>query len=418
MMYRPKQKYILHIDYDSFFASVEQQANPFLRNKPIAITGDSAERGIACTASRDAKKLGVKTGMPIFKARQICPNLIVVKGDFVKYAYVHKESLKIFNKYTDLVEPFSIDEAFLDMTQTMKYFKSPQHVSECIKRDISKKFGEYITCSIGIGPNKLLAKLVSDINKPNGLFIITQQNIEQVLRDSELTDFCGIGPRLKQRLNQLGIFTIKELQNASDRLLREEFGTVTGSFLKDLSYGKDDGHVSPSDFYQAPKSISHQHTLHKNTSDIQIIKANLQHLCYMVAKRLRNHNMLGNRIYFCLGDKGHGFHTQKIKLYRHTDSSKEMFEEIDKALVKLNWKKECRFVAMGILDLIKKDRAPIYLFETLENPTSRNKKANGFLDDINNKWGEHTIVTAATLLADNTKKGHKTPKMSSFLKHR
>ncbi|MCA9750417.1 MAG: DNA polymerase IV, partial [Romboutsia sp.] len=174
-IYRPKQatdRVIMHIDYDSFFASVEQQVNPKLRGRPIAVGGSSVRRGIVCAASREAKKLGVKTAMPLFKAKEICPDLIMVRGDGTKYKHIQKESLKIFAKYTDKVEPFSIDEAFLDVTATVSFFPSVRDMALRIKEDIKNNFGEYITCSIGIGPNKLVAKLVSDLEKPNGIVIV------------------------------------------------------------------------------------------------------------------------------------------------------------------------------------------------------------------------------------------------------
>src|SRR3989344_7315401 len=114
------QRTVMHIDFDSFFASVEQQANPLLRGKPIGVTGDSPSRGIVCAASKEAKKYGIKTGTPVFKAKEMCPTIILVKGDFTKYQYIHKKSLEVFNQFSDLVEPFSIDEAFIDVTQTMK----------------------------------------------------------------------------------------------------------------------------------------------------------------------------------------------------------------------------------------------------------------------------------------------------------
>ncbi len=402
-------KTILHIDFDSFFASVEQQANPFLRGKPIAITGSNLKRGIACTASREAKKLGVKTGMPMFKVRELCPHIIPIKGDGSKYIYIQRESLKIFAKYTDLVEPFSIDEAFLDVTNTLKFFKSAQNITYLIKRDILQAFGPYVTCSIGIGPNKLLAKLVSSINKPNGVYEVTPENVQHTLRSVELQDFCGIGPRLTTHLAKLGITTVMQLQNAPLTLLYGSFGSVTGSFLKNTSFGQNYGEVKTIDYTRPVKSISHQHTLHKNTQDPAIIKANFLRLSEMVAKRLRKQEMVGKTIYMGIrtADRTKSFGS-RTTLKTHTDSTRVIYHTAVSLFDSLAYKQELRLISVGISNLVQKHNSMLPLFpadQTLLN-------LDQTLDRINDKWGSYTIISAKTLLADTTK-----GKISSFLKH-
>ena len=227
-------KVIFHIDYDSFFASVEQQFNPNLRGKPIGVTGSTLTRGIICAASREAKKYGVKTAMPVFKAKEICPDIITVRGDFQKYQYIHKKTRAICNTYSDLVEAFSIDELFMDMTKTLKFFGTVEETIFKFKQDVFDAFGAYITVSVGVGPNKLLAKLTSDVNKPNGFFVVTPDNLDQLLERTSLRDFCGIGVQIEKRLNKLGIHNVKQLQYASPEILYKEFGNVTTKFLKAL----------------------------------------------------------------------------------------------------------------------------------------------------------------------------------------
>ncbi|MFZ5424802.1 MAG: DNA polymerase IV [Patescibacteria group bacterium] len=403
-----KNRVILHIDYDSFFASVEQQANPFLRNKPIGITGSSLSRAIICAASKEAKVFGVKTGMPLFKAKELCPNILPVKGDGTKYTYIQKESLKIFNEYTDLIEPFSIDEAFLDITHILKNFESSKAIALDIKNKVKKKFGPYITCSIGIAPNKLIAKLVSDMEKPNGIVEVTQENLLSILEKASLRDFCGIGRQIEYRLNNLGVYSVCDLQNIDIETLYKAFGNVESAFLKNLSYGVDYSRVSKAEIKKAPKSIGHQHTLNKNTKDLQIIKRNLRKLSEMVARRLRRNKMAGKTISLYLRDASKKGYHQDFTIATYTEDGKVIYDTTVKILANMHWNRETRLVGVSISNLIKKKSLPLYLLPEYQ----RNEKLIKTSDLINNKFGEFTIVTADTLQADNTK-----GKISSFLKH-
>src|SRR3989338_1715729 len=173
------EKIILHIDFDSFFASCEQQDNPDLRNKPLGVT---ATNGRTCiiASSREAKRLGIKTGTRTYEALEICPDLKLVAANFIKYFEVSKKFLKICRNFSPSVELFSIDEVFMDVTLTNHLFNGVYNMIKLIKQEIKEKIGEYITVSIGISHNRLLAKLASGLNKPDGIFEITKNNLEQV----------------------------------------------------------------------------------------------------------------------------------------------------------------------------------------------------------------------------------------------
>jgi DNA polymerase-4 len=399
---------IFHIDYDSFFASVEQQYQTHLRGKPVGVTGSSLTKGIICAASREAKKFGVKTAMPVFKAKELCPQIICVKGDFRKYQYVHKKTVQICNKYSDLIEPFSIDELFMDMTKTLKFFGSTEEAIQKLKKDIFDAFGAYITCSVGVGPNKVLAKLTSDVNKPNGFFIVTKDNVEQLLEQTKLTDFCGVGPRIEKRLNKLGIHTVKELQQISPEVLYKEFGNSMSKFLKKLASGEGKISINHVDHKDLPKSIGHQHTLSRNTRDPLVIKRNLQRLSGMVGKRLRKNQMLGKTISIYLRDSNFNGYNQRVTINPPTDSSRRLYEEAEKIFDGLKWSKETRLVGLSVSNLQLKHLTPLPLF----TEDSKVEKRDEVLDKINDKFGDFTIVPANTILADKTK-----GKISSFLRH-
>ncbi len=408
MIYTEQKRLIMHIDYDSFFASVEQQANRFLRGKPISVGGSSLTKGIVCAASREAKKFGIKTGMPNFKARELCPNLISIRGDATKYIYIQHKSLQIFAKYSDFVEPFSIDEAFLDITSTIKFFSSIQHISNNIKEEIKKAFGEYVTCSIGVGPNKLMAKLASDKNKPNGLCIINEENMQHILKETKLTDFCGIGKRIEARLNNLGVFNVQDLQNINPELLFGEFGNEETKFLRALSIGRDSGTVKHFSHQRIPKSIGHQHTLSRNTKDPKVIKNNLRRLAEMVAQRLRKKGMHGKTISLHLRDTYKTGHHDRETLFHYTQDGYDIYKTALEIMQKIKWNKEIRLIGISISNLIPNQNVPLYLFRQ-ERVKEGVMKA---IDIVNSKFGDFTAITADTLQADRTK-----GKISSFLKH-
>jgi DNA polymerase IV len=225
-----KDRIILHLDMNAFFASVEQQANPGLRGKPIAVIGSNG-RTVITTASYEARKFGVKTGMAIWEARRQCPQIILVVGDNCKYTYTSSRIFKMMLDYTPLVEVFSIDEAFLDVTHSLKIFGSPERIAYLLKARIKQSFG--LTCSIGIGPNKLLAKLASDMKKPDGLTIIRPDEVLQVIDPLPIKDLCGIGSRTERHLNLLGIKTCGDLGRFPVDILKRKFG-VTGQHLHDM----------------------------------------------------------------------------------------------------------------------------------------------------------------------------------------
>ncbi|MBI5369754.1 DNA polymerase IV [Candidatus Uhrbacteria bacterium] len=228
---------ILHIDMNSYFASVEQQANPFLRGKPIGITGKHQERSIIATASIEAKRLGVKTAMSTWEAKQICPSLILYPGDPEKYSDITRRFNATYREFTDRVESFSVDESFLDLSERTPDYFGAACIALTIRQRLKEELGEYITASIGIAPNKLMAKLSSESVKPNGLTVTPPQQVLNLLDRSALQDLCGIGPCIEQRLNALGIFTFKQLRTFSlpiGLLLNPSKITASG-FMKQLT---------------------------------------------------------------------------------------------------------------------------------------------------------------------------------------
>lgn len=227
---------IIHIDMDAFFASVEQLDNPDLRGKPVAV-GGSGERHVVASASYEARKYGVKSAMPSVTAKKICPGLIFVKHRFDRYTEISEQILEIFREYSDVVEPLSIDEAFIDATDDRKGIGSATIIANKIKQDIRKKTG--LTASAGISINKFLAKIASDINKPDGLFVIPPEQAERFIGELPVEKFYGIGKVTAGKMHKLGIHNGYDLKKWDLLSLKRNFGKA-GKFYFDIARGIDD----------------------------------------------------------------------------------------------------------------------------------------------------------------------------------
>ncbi len=278
---------------NSYFASVEQQANPFLRGKPIGITGKHRKRSIVATASIEAKRMGVKTAMSTWEAKRICPPIILYPGDPEKYSDIMHRFNKIYRQFTDRVEEFSVDESFLDLTDETKDYFGATCIALSIRERLKDELGEHITASIGIGPNKLVAKLCSGQVKPNGLTVVQPKDVVAHLDKSKLQDICGIGSRTERHLNELGIFTFEQLRNFPLEKLVEEFKSY-GFWLYEAAWGRDFSVMTE----ESPaKSYGHSYTLPYDTDDSREMQRCLLGLCDRVAWRLRRDCCVARRVH-------------------------------------------------------------------------------------------------------------------------
>lgn len=384
-------KIILHIDFDSFFASVEQQFDPLLRNKPMGVT---AANGRTCiiASSREAKRLGIKTGSRSYEALKICPGLKLVSADFVKYFGVSKKFLKICQNFSPDVELFSIDEVFMDITLTNHLFGGPYKMIEKIKKEIKEKIGEFITVSVGISHNKLLAKLASGLKKPNGMFEITHKNLEDVYKNAELTDVCGIGERIKLRLNRIGIYTLLQLRDCDLKLLLREFGNCEAHFLKNIGLGLDSDSLNSYAVAPEVKSVGRNYCLPKNTYDKRIVLQNIYELCEEVCIKLRRLSKKAKVVSFYIS--GDISRHQRKTFNKYFDTGKEMFDSL-MGLVNIQTFKYVRQIGVSASGLIDQSNAPLSLFDSAKQNSL--KKA---IDAINDRFGDHTIRNGFLLHAD------------------
>ncbi|MBU2632405.1 DNA polymerase IV [Patescibacteria group bacterium] len=385
---------ILHIDFDSFFASVEQQYRPETRGKPMGVTAANS-RSCIIASSREAKKLGIKTGSRSYEVQKICPNLILVSADFNKYFEVSKKFLNICKDYSPFTELFSIDEVFMDVTKTAHLFGGVEKTIEIIKRRIKTEIGEYITASFGVSHNKLLAKLGSGLNKPNGLTEIKPEDVIKIYTTTELTDVCGIGERIKRRLNAIGIDNLIQLRNAPFDLLLREFGNAEGNFLKRVGLGIDNSRVIPYTEPTEVKSVGRSYCLPKNEYNKEIVLKNLYELCEEIGIKLRRLGKKGQTINIGLNGEEYIRGRKTFKAY--FDLGSEIYN-LAFSLIKEQFKSKSyvRQIHISVSKLEDKNNLTLSLFD-FEN---KKGKITETVDNINNRFGSYTIRNGFLLYAD------------------
>ncbi|KAF0221116.1 MAG: DNA polymerase [Geobacteraceae bacterium] len=386
---------IMHIDMNAFFASVEQQNKPELRGKPIAVIG-SAKRTVITTSSYEARAFGVKTGMTTWEARQKCPHIIFVVGDNRRYTWTSSQIIKLMMQFTPLVEVFSIDEAFLDVTGSMTLFTSPERISHLLKAQILHHFG--ITCSIGIAPNKLLAKLASDMQKPDGLTIIRPEEVARILDRVPAKDLCGVGSKTARQLALYGISTCGDLGRFPVEILRKRFGII-GERLSMMGKGMDDSQVIPAEDAEEVKSVGHSMTLEKDIDDRKEILKFLLQLSEMVGRRARRYNVWGKTITLSIRYADFDTWAGKQETLRHyINQSEDIYKAAVAILDSLVLMQPVRLLGVRLSNLrYESNQLPLF-------PEER-KKAQlvNAMDEVNDKFGNFCVTFGSLLDEEKAK---------------
>lgn len=377
---------ILHIDMDAFFISIEERDRPNLRGKPAAVCG-SLTRSVITSANYESRPYGIRAGMPIKEAQKKCPSLILVEGNHSKYTETAARIFSILKEYTPLVEVASIDEAYLDITGSLLLFQSPLNIAQGIKNRIREEEG--LTCSIGIAPNKLLAKLGSRLKKPDGLLMIQKDEIEDILRELPVEKLHGIGPRLTESLREMGIFTCGQLGKTPLSLLRRKFGAI-GERLKDMGLGVDESPVIPFDQEEEAKSIGHSLTLEKDTLDPNQLRKVLFHLSEGVSRRMRKDGYFGKRITLTIRYNDFYTFTRQKTLAKETHSGSEIYRHALEIFESFSPSKPIRLLGVTV-SLLRREAYQLNLFEKEE----RRENLLKAMDRVNERFGDWTLTWAA-----------------------
>ncbi|HEV2250252.1 MAG TPA: DNA polymerase IV [Candidatus Limnocylindria bacterium] len=286
------ERTILHGDLDAFYASVEQRDHPEYRGRPLVVGGGPTDRGVVSAASYEARAFGVHSAMPLQQAAKLCPHAIFVPGSFEAYEAASDAVMALFAERTPLVEPISLDEAFLDITGTAHLFGGPEACARDLKRAVRDEVG--LVLSVGMASNKLCAKVGSDLRKPDGFVIVPRGGEAAFLAPLPLRRLWGVGPKTQQVLEDLGLRTIGDLANADPALLEARLGEHGATIARRAKGLDDDREVVPDP--GAPKSIGHAHTFDRNTLDHAQLEATLLRLSEGVGRRLRRHELRGRTV--------------------------------------------------------------------------------------------------------------------------
>jgi DNA polymerase-4 len=379
---------ILHVDMDAFYAAVEQLDNPELRGKPILVGGDGP-RSVVTTASYEARPYGCRSAQPMAVARRLCPQAIVVRPNFPRYREFSERMFTILESFTPLIEPLSIDEAFLDLTGSERLLGDGVSVARRIKQRIRDELE--LTISVGVAPNKFLAKLASDMEKPDGLTVIGAGDADRVLPPLPITKIWGIGPKTAARLQNLAIKTIGDIRRLPIEVLTQSFGSEGERYWR-LSRGLDDRAVTPD---SEAKSISQEETFGADLTDPEDVRGVLLGQVEQVARRLRKHGLRARTVHLKIRDGAFKTNTRADTLPEATDQTKILWESTRELFDK--WAvtsfKPVRLIGMGATSLTR-DPEQLALF--VDRASDQQKRLDRAVDRIKDRFGTAAIGRASS----------------------
>lgn len=391
-MYPKNGRVILHVDMNSFYASVEMSYNPELKGKPLAIAGNAEERrGIIVTCSYEARKFGVKTTMPLWEAKKLCPQLIVMTPNFDRYRAASLAMFTILRQYTEWVEPVSIDEGYMDISQCYE-FGSPLEIAESIQKRIIEQLD--LPCSIGIAPNKFLAKMASDMKKPMGITVLRKRDTQSVLWPLATNEMHGIGKKTAEKLETIGISTIGELAKGNDIQLKALLG-INGIRIKERANGIDNRPVDPesvTDF----KSIGNSTTLPKDISNQKDLLQVLKSLAETVSVRLKRKNVLASTIGITIRFKDRKTITRSKKLSNPIQQKDDISLQAGQLFLK-SWNGDpIRLLGITGLDLVEAEHAIKQLDLFSFEKDAQKEPLLKTVSELRKKYGKNIIENAGS----------------------
>lgn len=392
------ERAIIHSDMNSFYASVEMMLNPSLKGKPIAVCGSTEERhGIVLAKSELAKKSGVKTGMANWEARKVCKNLIVVPPQYDQYLKFSKLAHSIYQRYTDLIEPFGMDEVWADLTDSIALHGSPMSIAEEIRQTIREELG--LTVSIGVSFNKVFAKLGSDYKKPDAITEISPNNFKDIVWPLPASDMIYCGRASTKKLAYYGIHTIGDLAAADHRLLKRILG-VNGMMLWGFANGFDSSRVAHKDYVSPIKSIGHGITCVSNLTNEQEVWRVILELCQDIGHRLMLHNLAATSVQICIICDELHFYQFQCPLLHYT----QLPSEIARAAFSLFqkhylWNNDVRAITVRGIKLIPKPTVSQTSFFSDTKQILQKEQLQNTIEAIRSRFGKHSI-TYAQLLGD------------------
>ncbi|MFQ5827761.1 MAG: DNA polymerase IV [Candidatus Methylomirabilia bacterium] len=383
----PPVRTIIHVDMDAFYASVEQRDRPESRGRPVIVGADPRGRGVVSAASYEARRFGVHSAMPISRAVRLCPDAVFLPVDMEKYLRVSGEVMAILHDYSPLVEPISVDEAFVDVTGTERLFGPGVEVGRAIKRRIREELS--LTASAGVAPNKFLAKLASDLRKPDGLVEVRPGEEAAFLRDLPIERLWGVGAATAEELRRMGIETIGRLALTSASVLRKRFGKA-GALLRELALGKDDRPVEPS---VPPKSMGAEETFPEDHRDLERLHQTLRAQAERVAHELRHEGFVGRTVTLKL--RFADFRTiRRSRTGEPTQDGLEIFRRARDLLGQTTLAGPVRLIGISVSGLSLSAGQQLGLFP---EPAARRTRLGQAVDRLAQRFGDRAVIPASLL---------------------
>ena len=382
---------ILHVDMDAFYASVEQRDRPELKGQPVIVGGTPQGRGVVSAASYEARRYGVHSAMPAATAVRLCPHGVFLRPRIGYYARISEQIRAIFDRYTPLVEPLSLDEAFLDVRGSVHLFGPPLEIARQIKSAIREELN--LVASVGVAPNMFLAKIASDLEKPDGLVVVEEGTEQAFLDPLPVGRLWGVGRVAGRAFEQLGIHTIGQLRRMPVDVLVSKFGSA-GEHLWNLAHGRDDRSVVPE--HQA-KSISHETTFEQNICDREVLRAWLLDLTDQVSRRVRSHGLRGKTVQLKVRFSDFRTITRSQSLPEPTDVTDEIWEAASRMFDQRlpDPLPPVRLLGMGVSSLDQSGEQQTLLFDGDER--QRQSRLDQATDQIRARFGAEAIGRAAAI---------------------
>jgi len=384
---------IMHIDMNACFATMEQQANPFLRGRPVGVAAYASPYGCVISPSYEAKAYGVKTGMRVFEAQKLCPDIFIIQSEPTLYRDAHIRFKRIFNTYTDKVTPKSIDEAVIDFngSQAIKH-KSMEQIGYEIKKQVSQDLGEWVKVNVGISTNRFLAKTAAGLHKPDGMDTITNRNVLDVYKNMELLEITGINVRNKLRLNLAGIGTpLQFFDSPVWKLKGEVFQSIVGYYW----YLKLRG-WEIEDYESKRQSIGHNYSLQDRTKNPFMLSKLMMKLCEKVGRRLRRNNFMAEGIHVWVLYEDHDFWHHGQHTYTRLYRTDQIFEYAQAVFaMRPHYNKAIAKLGVTVYDLLPHEPEQLSLFDGEHGDKNELARA---LDAINDRYGD--MVVGSALLAN------------------
>jgi DNA polymerase-4 len=395
MSKRGREKQIIHLDMDAFYPSVEVLDNPSLKGKPV-IVGGSKERGVVSSASYEARKFGVHSAQPIAQALRLCSHGIFLPVRMSRYKEVSDHIFQIFYSFTPLVEPLSIDEAFLDVTGSERLFGTPVELAKKIKQKVIQDTG--LTVSAGIAPSKFVAKIASDMDKPDGLTVVWPDKVREFLDPLSIDKMWGVGKVTQKALVRLGIHTFRDLSRMPVQILERRFGKH-GLKMHQLSMGMDERDVVP---HHEAKSIGHEQTFAQDVIELKAAKKELLALANKLAHRIRSHNVEGQTITLKVKYSDFVLITRSTTLTKATDDGSEIYTRACELLAKTAvGKRPVRLLGISLSQLTVRGAGEQLTLFHESNKSKKRKDLHQALDSLYEKHGNKSILPGTLIENDH-----------------